>query len=209
MGQIGSYSFFPSKNLGACGDAGLISTDDDTLAANLRCLRVHGQREKYIHAELGINSRLDSVKAAILRVKLKHLDVWNQARREVAVRYAQLFADRGIASADPNVPTPAEVTAPQEPEGYESVYHQYVVRVHESRRDKVFEALHQARIGCSIYYPLALHMQPCFADLGGREGQFPVAERACRETLALPIFPEMTLEQQERVVDVIAGVLKA
>ncbi|HWP34036.1 MAG TPA: DegT/DnrJ/EryC1/StrS family aminotransferase [Thermodesulfobacteriota bacterium] len=196
MGAIGCFSFFPSKNLGGAGDGGLCTTDDARLAARLSALRVHGSRRPYEHEEVGVNARLDALQAAILRVKLRHLEGWHAARAANAERYRRLFREAGLAAPAGPVELPAD-GAP-----HRHVYHQFVVRV--PARDALRAALTAAGIGCAVYYPRPLHLQPCFAHLGYREGAFPQAERAARETLALPIYPELTEAQQAEVVEAIA-----
>ena len=193
LGAIAAFSFFPSKNLNAFGDAGLVTTNDDELAKRVRRLRVHGSERKYYHQEVGGNFRLDELQAAVLRVKAPHLGRWNEARRANAARYARLFAEAGAK----------RVTRPVEPPGYHHIYHQYVVRV--PNRDDVRERLAQAGIGSEVYYPVPLHLQECFASLGCRAGDCPVAEAAAREVLALPIYAELTEAQQRTVVDRIAA----
>ncbi|MGH7821290.1 MAG: DegT/DnrJ/EryC1/StrS family aminotransferase, partial [Candidatus Binatia bacterium] len=195
IGAAGALSFFPSKNLGGAGDGGMLLTDDDELASRFRVLRVHGSsRERYLHETIGINSRLDALQAAILSVKLRHLDAWNARRRDRAARYGRALHDAGLA--------PHPVSPPPEA-GESHVFHQYVIRA--ERRDDLRAALTRAGIGTQVYYPLPLHRQPCFADLGCREGDFPESERASRETLALPIFPELRDDQIEAVVSAIAS----
>ncbi|HEY0081821.1 MAG TPA: DegT/DnrJ/EryC1/StrS family aminotransferase [Pyrinomonadaceae bacterium] len=193
LGRIGCFSFYPTKNLGAAGDAGLLTTDDDALAERLRRLRVHGGATEYLHTEIGINSRLDALQAAVLRVKLPHLDGWSQARRERAETYSLLLA---------NAHLPFDLHAPFIREHVRHIFHQYVVRVPE-HRDAVVEHLKANGVGVKIYYPVPLHMQECFRYLGYEPGALPEAERAARETLALPIYPELRLEQQQYVVDVL------
>ncbi|MFL6231249.1 MAG: DegT/DnrJ/EryC1/StrS family aminotransferase [Pyrinomonadaceae bacterium] len=192
LGEIGCFSFYPTKNLGGAGDGGMLSTNDDAVAARLRSLRVHGEASKYHHREIGFNSRLDSLQAAVLRVKLPHLDAWSDARAAHAARYRELFADAGLLE---------EVGLPHEREGVRHIYNQYVVRIREGRRDALVEHLRGAGVGTEIYYPVPLHLQECFRYLGYREGDFPEAERAARETLALPVYPELTEEQQRYVVE--------
>jgi len=188
LGDLGTLSFFPSKNLGGVGDGGMMVTQRDDLAARLRLLRVHGGRQMYHHEEVGYNSRLDSLQAAVLLVKLPHLEGWSEARRRNAVHYDGAFADlEGIT-------TP--FVAPENV----SIYNQYTVRVHGGRRDALREHLQQSGIGCSVYYPVPLHLQECFAYLGHGEGDFPESERAAREVLSLPVYPEMTEEQRGSVV---------
>jgi dTDP-4-amino-4,6-dideoxygalactose transaminase len=185
IGTIGCFSFFPSKNLGAYGDAGMVTTNDAALADRLRALRVHGGRRKYHHEELGVNSRLDELQAAILRVKLPHLDAWNEARRRIAARYTE-----GLSKV-------ADITVPAEPTDCHAVYHQYTVRM--TARDEVRERLHKAGVQTMVYYPVPLHLQEVHRNLG-QPGAFPYAERAAREVLSLPMFPELTAENQDTVV---------
>ena len=190
MGLAGCFSFFPSKNLGGAGDGGLITTDDEKLAEDLRRLRNHGGRERYYHDEVGINSRLDAVQAAVLLVKLRHLDAWSDGRIENAARYGRLLG--GIEG----------ITVPVVEEGNRHIYNQYVIRV--PRRDELKAFLQESDIGCEIYYPVPLHLQKCFAFLGGAEGDCPESEKAALETLALPIFTELTPEMQEYTAEKIA-----
>ncbi|HOU32664.1 MAG TPA: DegT/DnrJ/EryC1/StrS family aminotransferase [Synergistaceae bacterium] len=192
VGSLGCFSFFPTKNLGCYGDGGMISSTDDALATRLRRLRVHGAEETYFHQEVGLNSRLDTLQAAILRVRLRHLEEWNEERRLAAERYRILFEERGLLDA---LTPPAE-----DPQNYH-IYHQYVIRC--SRRDDLQAFLGAEGITSRVYYPLGLHLQPCFRFLGGQEGDYPEAERLSRESLALPIFPEITPEEQEWVVNTI------
>lgn len=194
MGAIGCFSFYPSKNLGAAGDAGMMTTNDDALADRLCALRVHGSRTKYYHEFLGVNSRLDSIQAAILRVKLPHLDTWSDARRANAERYNQLFEDAGLSE---------EIGLPAVRDDVRHIFNQYVIRLRGGRRDALVEHLKRCGVGTDIYYPVPLHLQDCFAYLGHRPGDFPEAERAARETIALPIYPELTVEQQSYVVEMI------
>jgi len=190
IGHAGCFSFFPSKNLGGAGDGGMIVTSDPQIADRLKLLRQHGSREKYSYEILGMNSRLDALQAAILRVKLKHLSAWTAARQRNAERYQTLFSELGLQEA---------VGLPLVPEGSVHVYNQYVIRT--KRRDGLRSALRQHGIPTEIYYPSALHLQPAFADLGYSQGDFPVAEAACAEVLALPIYPELTERQQRLVVE--------
>jgi dTDP-4-amino-4,6-dideoxygalactose transaminase len=186
LGTVGAFSFFPSKNLGAWGDGGLITTQDDALAERLRRLRTHGGAKQYHHDEVGTNSRLDTLQAAILLAKLPYLERWTTARREHAAFYDQALADvPGI--------TPPPVDRPNQ-----HIYHQYTIR--SDRRDRLAAWLKERGIGCAVYYPRPLHLQPCFAPLGYRQGQFPEAERACREVLSLPVYPELTPAQRDAVV---------
>lgn len=188
LGDYGCFSFFPTKNLGALGDAGLIVTRDAELHRRARLLRAHGAEPKYHHILLGGNFRLDALQAAFLRVKLPHLGAWTRARRDNAAHYDRLFAQAGLPQH--------LLTPPRRVEGHS--YHQYVVR--STRRDALRDALARAGIGTEIYYPSALHLQPCFADVGDAHGSHPEAERAAREVLALPIYPELGVAQIERVV---------
>ncbi len=194
MGDVGCFSFYPTKNLGAAGDAGMLTTNNSSLAERLRALRVHGGTTEYHHREIGFNSRLDTLQAAVLRVKLLHLDGWSQARRDRADIYAGLFEAAGLSE---------EVGTPWTRPGALHIFHQYVIRVSAERRDALIEHLKQSGVGTKIYYPVPLHLQECFGYLGYREGEMPESERAARETLALPIYPELRLEQQEYVVETI------
>jgi dTDP-4-amino-4,6-dideoxygalactose transaminase len=191
LGTVGCFSFYPSKNLGAYGDAGMVVTNDPDLAARLACLRVHGMEPKYFHKHLGWNARLDALQAAVLRVKLPHLERWVEGRQAAAKRYDELIDDHGLAGL---LGRPA--TAPQR----RHVFNQYVVRVGDGLRDALVRHLKGDGIGCEIYYPVPLHRQECLAYLGYREGDFPVSEEASRVVLALPMYPELTAELQERVV---------
>lgn len=194
MGAIGCFSFYPSKNLGGMGDGGFLTTNDDVLNKKLLALRVHGSEERYYHKYVGLNSRLDGFQGAVLRVKLPHLDEWTERRQANAARYRTLFTDRGMAE---------EILLPVERHEVRHIYNQYVIAV-PNRRDELRAYMTEKGIGTDIYYPVPLHLQECFAYLGYREGDLPVSERAARETLALPIYPEMRPEQQSAVVDAIA-----
>jgi len=195
LGAVGCFSFYPTKNLGGAGDGGMLTTGDDEVAARLRRLRVHGGETEYLHREVGINSRLDSMQAAVLRVKLPHLQGWSEARRERAARYTRLLAEAGLGGA---------VEPPFVRQDALHIFHQYVVRVPGGRRDGLMGRLRERGVGTKIYYPVPLHLQECFGYLGHREGDFPEAERAARETLALPMYPELTAAEQEYVVETIA-----
>ncbi len=196
MGRIGCFSFYPTKNLGGAGDGGVMTTNDDALAQKLRMLRVHGMEPRYYHKFVGINSRLDSFQAAVLNVKFPHLDRWSEARAANARRYAAMFAAAGL---DGVLGLPRHVSPGRH------VWNQYVIRVPNGQRDRLRAFLAEAKIGTEIYYPLGLHAQECFRHLGYTEGELPETERASREVLALPIFPELTAEEQQYVVDRIAA----
>jgi dTDP-4-amino-4,6-dideoxygalactose transaminase len=193
-GDLGCFSFFPSKNLGGFGDGGMIITRDEVLARRVRLLRVHGSKTKYEHDLIGINSRLDALQAAVLRVKRKHLSRWTEGRRRNAKRYRALFREAKIG--------PSLVSLPREQKGFYHIYNQFVIRGKE--RDALREHLRKEEIGTEIYYPIPLHLQECYRHLGYHSGDLPESERAAREVLALPIYPELTLVQQRRVVRAIA-----
>lgn len=194
MSEIGCFSFYPSKNLGGMGDGGFMTTNDDRLDARLRALRVHGSEAKYYHKWVGLNSRLDGFQAAVLRVKLPHLDDWSERRRANAARYRTYFADAGLAD---------EVLLPLERENVRHIYNQFVIRV-PGRRDELRSHVTADGVGTDIYYPVPLHLQECFAFLGYSEGDFPKAETAAAETLALPIYPELDEQSQRYIVDSIS-----
>lgn len=198
IGTIGCLSFFPTKNLGAMGDAGMVITNDDELAKSLRILRVHGGEPKYYHHVIGGNFRIDSMQAAVLNVKLPHLDEWTAARQRNAERYDRMFAELAVQ----DIETPKPVWKSSGVKHYH-IYNQYVIR--SSRRDALREHLKQNGVATEIYYPVPFHLQKCFADLPYKQGQFPHSERAANETLALPIYPELTEEQQRHVVEQIAA----
>jgi dTDP-4-amino-4,6-dideoxygalactose transaminase len=193
MGLAGSFSFYPSKNLGAAGDAGIITTSDPDFSDRVRRLRVHGGLTEYQHVEVGINSRIDALQAAVLRAKLPYLDEWSNARAQKAQTYSHLLegAKVNFRLDPPFVRTECR-----------HIFHQYVIRVGE-HRDALMEHLKAREIATKVYYPIPLHLQECFAYLGYRQGEFPEAEKAARETFALPLYPELTSEQQEYVVNAI------
>lgn len=193
FGQMACFSFYPGKNLGAAGEGGALVTNDASLAARARALREHGSSRRYYHDEIGFNYRMEGFQGAVLGVKLKYLEEWTRARRHVAHRYHELLAD-----------TPLQL--PREAPWAQSAYHLYVVR--HPRRDELKAHLEAHGIGCALHYPLPLHMQKCFAHLGYRAGDFPVAEKAARECLSLPIYPELTQAQQEHVASVIRDFFK-
>jgi dTDP-4-amino-4,6-dideoxygalactose transaminase len=188
---IGTLSYFPSKNLGGFGDGGMIVTQDDKIAERLKRLRVHGGAKQYFHDEVGYNSRLDALQAAVLSAKLPHLSGWSAKRRENAAYYDAAFADLARAG---------RLTTPYVAPENESIFNQYTLRIADGRRDALQAFLKERGIGSSIYYPLPLHLQPCFAYLGYKEGQLPESERAAKEVLSLPIFPELTRQQLDEVV---------
>lgn len=227
FGLAATFSFYPTKNLSAYGEAGMVTTNHPEIAAHIRRLRNHGSQERYLHQELGWNCRLDAIQAAILRVKLKYLHDWNEARRQRAATYDRLFAQAGLADrraggtpASTNEPQhraglqsksaeqPSAVTTtepirlPQSPPQARHVFHQYVIRA--KHRDRLRPFLAERKIDTEVYYPIPLHLQPCFVYLGYREGDFPEAERAAKEVLALPMFPELTEDEQRWVVHSIA-----
>jgi dTDP-4-amino-4,6-dideoxygalactose transaminase len=195
LGDVGCFSFYPTKNLGGAGDGGFLTTARDDLAAALRLLRVHGMEPRYYHSLVGINSRLDSLQAAIIRVKLPHLDAWTSARQVNAARYDALFAERAFEGF---------VVPPAQDARNRHVWNQYVIRVPEGRRDALRAHLGRCGVGTEIYYPVPVHLQECFRDLGWGRGDLPETERAAEETLALPIFPELTPAEQRTVVARIA-----
>ena len=196
MGTIGCLSFYPSKNLGGAGDGGMMVTNDIDHARRLHMLRVHGEETKYHHKVVGLNSRLDALQAAVLRVKLPHLDKWIAARQRKAQQYELMFLDSGLS---------AEIQMPFVRPGARHIFHQFVISVSAEKRDALRNHLREHDIGTDVYYPVPLHLQECFAYLGYREGELPAAEAAAKETLALPVYPELTDEQQDYVVRTIAN----
>ena len=203
LGDAAAFSLYPTKNLSAAGDAGMVTTNSDELAERVKMLRQHGMRRRYYHDEVGWNTRMDGFQGAILEVKLKHIDGWNDARRTVAARYHALFAAADLAETGP-YPTHGIVLPHQVP-GSHHVWHQYVLRT--PRRDQLREFLTARKIGSEIYYPVPLHLQEALKGLGYSEGSFPEAERAASEVLALPIFPELREDEQQTVVAAIAEFL--
>jgi len=199
IGRVGCFSFFPSKNLGAAGDGGMCTTSDEALAHRMAIMRNHGMEPAYHHELVGGNFRLDAIQAAVLRIKLRHLDDWAQARRRNAAEYRALFAEAGLVGL---------VTLPWERPGVHHIYNQFVIRVDAARRDPLLAHLKAHEIGHAVYYPKPAHLQPCFAHYGHREGEFPESEAAARQTLAIPIYGELTDDHRRAVVDAIAGFLK-
>ena len=195
IGDMGCFSFYPTKNLGGIGDGGLMTCHSDEYANKLRILRVHGERQRYHHQLVGFNSRLDSLQAAALNVKLPHLDRWTSMRATNAARYHELFAQAGLDHV---------IQLPIEAADCRHVWNQYVVRIPDGKRDALREHMTARKIGTQIYYPVPLHLQECFASLGIGEGALPETERAAKETIALPIFPELTADEQRAVVTSIA-----
>lgn len=195
IGHIGCFSFYPTKNLGACGDGGAITTNDAAIADKIRMLREHGSKTRYIHQEIGVNSRLDAIQAAILQIKLRYLDHWNEQRRAIASRYHEFLS---------HVPT---VVIPQELAGGVGVWNQYTIRLQAAShvengeyRDKMRQLLQERGVSSMVYYPHPLHLQPVYENLGYQPGSLPASEQASHEVLSLPMFPELTIEQQEQVV---------
>ena len=203
LGDAAAFSFYPTKNLSAAGDAGMVTTNRDDVAERVKMLRNQGMRRRYHHDELGWNARMDGFQGAVLTIKLKHIGAWNETRCELAARYGRIFARAGLAE---NGPYPANgLVLPHQAPGTKHVWHQYVIRV--ARRDALREFLTARGIGSEIYYPVPLHLQEALKPLGYREGDFPEAERAAREVLALPIFPELHEDEQNAVAVAIAEFL--
>lgn len=200
IGDIGCFSFYPTKNLGAAGDAGMLTTNSDQLAERLALLRGHGMQPRYHHQLVGINSRIDSIQAAVLNIKLRYLDASTRQRTDNAIRYGELFAAAGLSTA---------LSLPQEVTSGRHVWNQYVIRIPSGQRDSLRQQLTENRIGTEIYYPVPLHLQACFADQGYGPGSMPRSETAARETLALPIFPELTDEEQRSVIGCIGQFFQA
>jgi dTDP-4-amino-4,6-dideoxygalactose transaminase len=200
LGAAAAFSFYPTKNLSAFGDAGILTTSDPALAAHARSLRNHGSAQRYYHDEIGANSRLDSIQAAVLRVKMQYLPGWNDARRERAATYDQLLIGAGLTRTGAQSPSP--VTLLKTRAQARHIFHQYVIRVQQ--RDKLRDFLKDRGVGTEIYYPVPLHLQKCLAYLGYASGELPEAERAASDVLALPMFPELEQEEQRYVVETIA-----
>jgi len=198
MGDFGCFSFFPSKNLGGFGDGGMVTTNNERLADKVRILRVHGSEPKYYHKVIGVNSRLDALQAGILLVKLKHLDAWTAKRRENAQYYREGLERHGVTEY---------VTLPEVRENNFHIYNQFIIRAKE--RDELRRFLTQEGIGTEIYYPIPLHLQECYQQLGHKESDFPESEKAARETLALPVYPELTASQQDYVMEKIKEFYKS
>ncbi|RLS77067.1 MAG: transcriptional regulator, partial [Planctomycetota bacterium] len=192
LGTIGCFSFFPTKNLGGAGDGGIMTTDDPEIAARLKRLRVHGDLGGYNHVEVGFNSRLDALQAAVLRVKLRHLDTWTEGRARNAERYCELIEANGLSDV---------VKVPTILPDRRHVFNQFTTRVVGGQREKIMKSLKEKQIGCAVYYPIPLHLQKCFAYLGYQPGDLPEAERACAEVMSLPIYTELPASHLERVVE--------
>lgn len=210
IGTVGTFSFFPSKNLGGFGDGGMCTTNDGELAAAIGRIRNHGMEPKYFHHEIGRNSRLDALQAAVLRVKLRHLDGWTEGRRANAKFYDEAFANAGAQTSKTPLSEggiPLRTPEPGAP-GSRHIYNQYVVRVPAEKRDAIRAALSEANIGTEVYYPLGLHAQKCFEHLGHQDEDFPQAHQAGRETIALPIYAELTDSQQSHVVESLLSALR-
>lgn len=199
LGNVGCFSFFPTKNLGGAGDGGMMTTDDPELVAKLKRLRVHGDVGQYEHLDLGMNSRLDSLQAAVLRLKLRRLEDWTAARQKNAQRYGDLFRQAGILDT---------ISLPKIQPEKRHVFNQFCVRVQNGQRDHVMQQLKARQIGCAVYYPKPLHLQTCFKHLGYRPGQFPEAEAASREILALPSYPELPIADQDRVAECLTEICR-
>lgn len=200
LGTVACFSFFPTKNLGGAGDGGMMTTDDLDLATRLKRLRVHGDVGQYEHLEVGMNSRLDALQAAVLRVKLRKLEEWTAARQQNAKRYVDLCKQHKLHDA---------LTLPKTLSDRRHVYNQFTVRVKHNGRDAVLKTLRSRKVGCAIYYPKPLHVQKCFASLGYQPGDFPVSEAAAKEVLSLPIYPELPQADLDRVVEELAAACRS
>ncbi|MBF2067427.1 MAG: DegT/DnrJ/EryC1/StrS family aminotransferase [Calothrix sp. C42_A2020_038] len=188
IGHIGCFSFYPTKNLGGCGDGGAITTNDPELAARMRIIKNHGQSNQYYYSEVGVNSRLDTIQAVILNIKLRYLDDWNTKRKVIASRYSQFLS---------KVPG---IIIPQELPGGKSVWNQYTIRILDHKREIVRKKLQDMGVNTMIYYPMPLHLQPVYQELGYKQGQLPISEQLSKEVTSLPMFPELSLEQQDQVI---------
>ncbi len=188
IGHIGAFSFYPTKNLGGCGDGGAITTNDPEIAQRMRVIKNHGQSNQYYYNEVGVNSRLDSIQAVILKIKLKYLDEWNTKRKTIASRYSEFLS---------RVPG---IIIPQELPGGASVWNQYTIRILDNKREIVRKKLQDMGVNTMIYYPMPLHLQPVYKDLGYKEGQLPICEQLSKEVTSLPMFPELSSEQQDQVI---------
>jgi dTDP-4-amino-4,6-dideoxygalactose transaminase len=202
LGASAAFSFYPTKNLSAYGDAGIVTTSDQKMAEHMRRLRNHGSPRRYYHDEFGWNGRMDAIQAAVLRVKLTRIANWNEMRRQHAATYDRLFKDSGLLANATLVTTHSPVSLLARAQQAKHVFHQYVIRA--QRRDELRQFLSERKIGSEVYYPLPLHLQPAFSYLGLKAGDFPVAERAAEEVLALPMFPELSENEIRRVVESIA-----
>lgn len=203
IGRAGAFSFFPSKNLGGAGDGGLITVTDPALEDRIRALRHHGQVGAYEHAWIGTNSRLDELQAAVLRVKLRHLDAWNEARRRNARGLSERFQRSGLEVREGGELDGADISVPVEASGRRHVFNQYTLRARD--RDGLLAHLRENGVGCAVYYPLPLHLQPCFRHLGYGAGDMPHAERASAEVVSLPVFPELTGSELDRIVETVTS----
>jgi len=198
LGSVGCFSFFPTKNLGGAGDGGIMTTDDPEIAERLKRLRVHGDKGGYNHVEVGFNSRLDALQAAVLRVKLRHLDQWTEGRARNAARYEHLVSANGLTDA---------ITLPTVLPDRRHVFNQFTTRITGGRREEVIKAMKDQQVGCAVYYPIPLHLQECFAHLGYQQGDLPEAERAAAEVLSLPIYTELPEAHQDRVIEGLCNAL--
>ena len=207
MGLVGCYSFFPSKNLGCLGDGGMVVTSDKAFAETLRCYRNHGAQPKYYHAKIGGNFRLDPLQAAVLSVKLPHLEQWHKQRQENSRSYRELFAQAGLTDNPVMLPKAVHAASPDAAAHHHHIYNQFVIRA--PRREELRKHLLDKGVGCEVYYPVCLHKQDCMKQYGSNELSLPIAEHLAQDSLALPIFPELRREQQEYVVEVIAAFYRA
>jgi dTDP-4-amino-4,6-dideoxygalactose transaminase len=211
VGDIGTFSFFPSKNLGGFGDGGLCATNDQSLYEAMMRFRNHGMKPKYFHHDIGLNARLDALQAAVLLVKIEHLDAWTERRQANARFYDQAFADAGASTSAVSLDEGGlALRTPQPaPQGARHIYNQYVIRVPGEHRDAIRGQLKEANIGNEVYYPRCLHQQDCYRGLGYAAGDFPHSERASRETIAIPIYPELSEGQKQYVVDTVLAAVRS